>query len=331
MHGDIRSCRHAGAQEQVLVVDRQDRLVGHDIIDGFGGEADGFDLCREMPVGVGIDRKTRFLPFADLADIGLVDGDLQLHVFQVARYGKEHRCIERGGDGRARIDVAGENDAVDRRDDLQLGEIDFGQAQAGFSGKDGCLIDIRRCDRRIIGIFGGVKILLAGDSVADQRGQPIEADLCGGGFGLGLQNVGPCGGKLGSRALDIGFLPVGIEFQQHLARLDGAVIADIDLAHRARQFARYVDLVGRLDRACGGDDHLQVTGLCSLCRVVELLAVAGAVKIEAEATAYQHKTEHKQPLAAPALLFLARGCEDRGEIRSVRLAGTEGIGRGVHS
>ncbi len=199
-----------------------------------------------MPVGIGIDRKACRLAFLHLADIRLIHRDLQLHPPQIAGNGEKDRRIQRRRDRRARIDIARQHDAVDRRDDLQLGQIDLGKRQIGFRGQNRRFVDLDRRIGGVIGIFRSIQILLAGDAIADEAGQAVERGLCRGRLRLCLQHVRLGRSECGAGALDIRFLFVGVEFRQHVAGLHRAVIGHVDLADRAGQFARYIDLVGRL-------------------------------------------------------------------------------------
>ncbi len=95
----------------------------------------------------------------DLADIGFVDIDPQLHVPQVLGDDEQHRRLQRGSHDLAGIDIARQNDAVDRRTDASLDKIDLVQPQVGFGHLDiGEGARMRR-ERPIIGGLGEVEIL----------------------------------------------------------------------------------------------------------------------------------------------------------------------------
>ncbi len=70
------------------------RLVGHDALDGLGRVANVADGGGEFAIRERIDAERRGLADLDLADIGFVDVDLQLHLPQVLGDREQHRRLQ---------------------------------------------------------------------------------------------------------------------------------------------------------------------------------------------------------------------------------------------
>src|SRR5690606_16640168 len=108
---------HAGTQQQPCIVHVEAGIVGDHALGGDGGEGDVADGGVELAVGEGVDGEARLLPRLDGADVCLVDGGLQLHALQFGGDDEEHRRLHGGGDRLAGVDGAGQDHAVDGRDD----------------------------------------------------------------------------------------------------------------------------------------------------------------------------------------------------------------------
>ena len=83
------------------------------------------------------------LGLADQADVGLVDRGVDIDLLlQVRGDDEHHRRLELGGHGLARIDLAVDHDAVDRRADVGEIEVRLGRGQVGLALLDGGLAEL---------------------------------------------------------------------------------------------------------------------------------------------------------------------------------------------
>ena len=258
LHDDLGGRRHAGPDQQFGIVDRQHRLVGDDALHDLGAEADVADAGGKLAVRIGIDAERRLLTDPDLADIGLVDVDLQFHVAQVLGDHEQDRRLQRRGDDLTGIDAALQDDAVDRRADAGLGEVDLVEPQIGFDHLDlGERAGVLR-NRPVIGRLGSSRSLM------------VEAPLVSNSFLRSYSarfssivaavsaTLARAASSLARNAVDRGLELVGVELGERLADLHRAVVVDMNLADGAGQLARYVDLRDRLRGAGRRDDDGQV-------------------------------------------------------------------------
>ena len=299
LDGDLGGRGHAGAQQQRSVVGGEHRLVGYDALYDLRAEAQLADRRLELAVGIGVDGERCLLSLLDLADVGLVDVDLDFHLLEVFGDGEQDRRLQRRGDGLAGIDIARQHDAVDRRDDARLLEIGFVERELGGRDADIGLGGGLRRVRTVIGRLGRVEILLRAGLAREQRflaiiGQPRFLD-----GGLGLLDLGARGEQLGARAVDRCLELVGIELGQHVADLDHRVVVDQHLADRARQLARYVDLVGRLHRPGRGHDDRQIAPGRRLGDIAQRAAAPAAAKDSIEPDQNRYRQRRPERIAAP--------------------------------
>ena len=136
LHDDLGRRRHAGAQQQVGIVEAQHGRIGDDVVDRLRRDADRVDLGREAAVAERLDGEGRVLPLLHLPDVRLVDVDLKLHGGEVLRDGEEHRRLQRGGDRLPGLHGAAHHHAVDRRADGRLLEIGLGGEEVGLGDLD---------------------------------------------------------------------------------------------------------------------------------------------------------------------------------------------------
>jgi hypothetical protein len=94
--------------------------------------------------------------------------------------------------------------------------------------------------------------------------------------------------QLGLGALDVRLEIVGVENGEHVAGFHGTVVVDVDVAHRAGELTRYIDLFRRLDRAGRGDEHRHVATLDRRRRVVITGAFAAGIEIGSSAEGKQN-------------------------------------------
>ena len=112
-HNDVRCCGHPGAQQEIGVIDAEDRLVSHHAVDGFRGKADLGDRCREGQVIVGVHHEGGVLAHGNAAHIRLIHVDLKLHLGEILGNGKKRRSLKRSNDNLALVDRPVEHDAPD--------------------------------------------------------------------------------------------------------------------------------------------------------------------------------------------------------------------------
>ena len=142
------------------------------------GEMHLGDLRGKRAIRICIDRERRLLADLDRADVGFVDGHVQLHLLQIFGQREQHGRLQRGGDRLSRLDRAHQHDAVDRRANVGLAEI-------GAAPLPDSLAPARRLHRRCrlsLGVrhrgFGDIHVLLRGQLVAAQLAhllQPVRS------------------------------------------------------------------------------------------------------------------------------------------------------------
>ena len=241
--GDVGG--HAGAEFLVVVADLDDRFVGDDVLDGDGRVANGGDASAELAVGEGVDGEVDGLADRDVANVGFGDGADDLHFGEIVGDGEEDGGVEGGGDGLADVDLAGEDDAVDRRVDGAAGEIDFGVFDRGGAG-----LDLR------VGLGelreGLIEVGLGNEAVLLKRGGPfgVELDEAVVGFGVG---------EFGFGRAEAGLVGGGVDVGDDVAVFHDGVIVDQDLIDDAGDLAADFDGDNRLQRA-GGSDGLGDVG-----------------------------------------------------------------------
>ena len=133
---DLGIRAHAGAQFQMAVVHRENRLVGDDTRDHLRIDPYTFDARLKLRLGIGIHTESRLLPLFDLRDIRLVNTHLQLHFGKVVRQFEKQWCLKSGGNSLARIDTTFEHDSVDRGVDRRLFQIIPGGLDSEFRLRD---------------------------------------------------------------------------------------------------------------------------------------------------------------------------------------------------
>ncbi len=208
---------------------------------GGGGVAHLADLAVEAAVLEGIDPEVHALADVHGADVGLGDGELDLHLGEVVGDGEEGGGVEGGGDGLAGIHVADDHDAVDGGVDGGALEVHAGAFDGGLAHLDvgGGLLDLDV----VLGELG------LGDELGlVELAGALEVEQREGLLGLGRRQVG-----IGSRkgALKRGRIDLG----EDVARLHPGVKVGENLGDGAG------DLRPDLDEADGGELSVGVDGL----------------------------------------------------------------------
>ena len=85
---------------------------------------------------------------------------MDLHLREIFGDGEEDRRLQGRCDRLARVDVALQHDAVDRRNDARLDEIRLIELDIGFGNADIGLGTFDRRDGAIVGRLGRVEVLL---------------------------------------------------------------------------------------------------------------------------------------------------------------------------
>ena len=121
LDGDVG--RHAGLQLQVRIGHRNHRRIRHDVLHRRRLEPHLCDFADERVGGVGVDAEGDALTRTHPAHVGFVDVRQDLHLRQVGGHEVEHRRVHAGLDRLPLVDVARDDDAVDRRDDRRIAEV----------------------------------------------------------------------------------------------------------------------------------------------------------------------------------------------------------------
>jgi hypothetical protein len=127
VNGDAHGRGHARQQQAVGVRGGEHHRVGDDVLHHLRRLAQAGDGGLEQPAGIGVDAELGGLPERHLADVGLVDAGVDLHLAEVAGNGEEGRRLEAGGHRLSLVYVAADDDAVDRRADGGALEVDLGR------------------------------------------------------------------------------------------------------------------------------------------------------------------------------------------------------------
>ncbi len=230
-------------------------------------------VAGKRPARIGVDGEGRPLALADLADIGLVDADLELHRGKILGDGEQHRRLERGGDGLAGIDLAREHHAGHRRIDGRLGKIGLrrGQLRAGLAD-----LRLRRAHAGDRALVLGARRIELGPRRHPAVGQ-AEHLLLPGEVGAGLRRRGLGGGDLRLRGGEPGLglddrvlQPRRVEPGERLALRDAVIIVDEHLGDEAGLLGADLDLVGRLQIAGRGDGDGEAAAAHRLGRIAAL-------------------------------------------------------------
>ena len=151
---DAEVGRHARLQLQLGVRHVDDRLVGRHVLDDLRLQPDLPDRAVELLAGIRVDAEGHRLARPDAADVGFVDAGVDLHLRQVGGDDEQRRRRHAGRDGLADVDAALNDDAVDRRRDHRVVEVDLILIDRGFRLGDGRL---RLRDGRLLRLQAGLR------------------------------------------------------------------------------------------------------------------------------------------------------------------------------
>ncbi len=235
---------------------------------------------------MGVHREGGLLPGLDLADVGLVHRHLELHLRQVVGDGEEGRRRQRGGHRLAHVDVARDDDALDRR-------LDGGVAQVGLHALQGG--PGRRASGAVLveGRARGVDLDLRHHAAGLQR---VDARAVA--LGLPHPHVGL--DQLGLRLLHLGAQERGVELRQHLPAAHAVVEVRVQGGDGAADLAAHQDGRHRLDGAGRRHLHADVPALHGLGPVARLVPARALGAPEPEAARRQGQHHHHDPSAPVA-------------------------------
>ena len=275
------SC-HVGFELAARVVDRDADFEGGDVVflDAEGGDTGNF--AEEGLVLEGLNFDAGGLAEVDLADVGLVNLALDVDVLDVADGHDE--CSggthdENGADGVAKLDVAGEDDAVHGGLDGGVAELllellkggfglgDLGLGLMEFGGVDGDLGDgfVAGVGGEEVFLFGVVQGLLGdyafrGHLPGTLVGVLVHGEVGGLGVDLvvldgrgGGTRVGLSRGELGLLSGDLGQNFDLVKLGEDLPLFDACVDVGVEAGDDARSLGLDLYLGDGLDLA-GGDD-----------------------------------------------------------------------------
>ena len=85
---------HSGKQQELEIGSGNDDRVGYDVLNHLMGHAHLPHIGFELTFGIGINRKGHLLPGLHLADIGLVELAMNLHLAKVIGDVEQHLCFQ---------------------------------------------------------------------------------------------------------------------------------------------------------------------------------------------------------------------------------------------
>jgi hypothetical protein len=247
-------CGHAGLEFEITIVHRDDHVIGDDVLDADGGIPHLCDSPFEELFGIGVHAEVRLLAFGHAADIGLADVGVDLHLGQVLGDDEQSRRLETGGDRLADIHVARHDNAVHRRIDCRIAEIQFGRGQ-GCPG----LIQLRLHHFDIgIGIavigLGEIEIGLSDKCLPPERGHAVALALALCRHVFGFRQVS-CSTFHGSPGLaHSGLERLLVDLGQDLSLRDDRVEIRKELRDLSRDLAADLDGNHGIHGAGGCDD-----------------------------------------------------------------------------
>ena len=173
--GDVGG--HAGAELQLGVVDVDDGVVGDHVLDRLRRVADLPHLAAEDLRRVGVDREAGVHPGRQPAHVGLGHAGVDLHLGQVLGDDEEGRRRQRGGHRLAHVDVARDDHAVGRREDVGVGEVDLGRVERGPRLRHLPLGGLHPGHQGVGVGDGGVGVGLGDELLLGQRAAPVGLPL----------------------------------------------------------------------------------------------------------------------------------------------------------
>ncbi len=239
-HHDVR--RHAGPQPEVRVLRGDHGGVGDDALLDDGLEPHHLDLAPEGTVGERVHGERHREPGPHHADVGLVDAGLDLHLGEIVRDHEQLRRLQARRHGLAAVDVARDDDAVDRRPDHRVLEVHLRRIE----------LRARRLEVGLAllhGDLGGLDVGLRDVVLRHQLARAAER---------ALRVLERCLGACDRRLVlhDARSERRRLQLAQHLPGAHARVVVGGQPAHRAAHLAADLDLHDRAHRPGRGDGQL---------------------------------------------------------------------------
>ena len=168
---DLRRGGHARHQRQIAVVEVDDRIIGHDVLHRLRRQSDLEHGSLEHPLRVGIDRKGGLVACLHAADVALADIGVDLHLLEIGADQEQRRRLQGRRDGLSLRHVAGNDGAIDRRDDIGVPEIKFGAFDETLVELHGPLV-LMHDKSLVLGLLAGDRVL-RGELLIAREIEPI--------------------------------------------------------------------------------------------------------------------------------------------------------------
>ncbi len=205
-------------------------------------------------IGVGIHDKRGGLAVRDATDVRLADVRVNLHLGQILGDRKQHRRLETGRHGLPDIHVPRDHDAVDRRVDGGVLQIDLRRIQLRLRLFHLRLRNLQIGLRGFKGGAGIIHVLLGIQLLLKQSLRAIKVELLQGKIGASPGHIPHGVLEAGFHLCDNGPKRSRIKLGHHLARLHHRVEIGIEGLDDAGYLAADLYRDDGIDRAGGRDD-----------------------------------------------------------------------------
>ena len=229
---DVDVGRHAGLQLQLRVGNVDDRRVGDDVLLHDGLQPHLRHGAVEIVGRVGVDAKAHVLAGTNAADVRFVEVGDDLHLREIGRQNEQGRRRHAGGNRLPDVDIAGDDQSVDRRADDRVLKVDLVLVERGARLSDLRLRRADLCVDRSDVDLGGLQFALWNQLPARQllragelRAGVLETDLEAVEIGLRADQVG-------ARLFDLGLEEGRVESSEDLTLLHQRVEIGIQVLQR---------------------------------------------------------------------------------------------------
>ena len=146
---DLQRRGHARVEELLGIGRGNDRRVGDDVLHRFRRPAHLDDPAVKDAVRIGVHGKLGGLALFDRSDIRFIDAAAHLHLTEIARDAKQGLRLQPCRDRLPRIDLAADDDAVDRRSNDGAPQFDLRLVENGLLFLDDGLGVSDVCERHL--------------------------------------------------------------------------------------------------------------------------------------------------------------------------------------